>query len=418
MTKVCVVLSAVLSTLLMGNGLASQQDLPQKLTLADALEYARNHSPEILQAREHVGAAKGSEVTAGLRPNPTFSFNSESYPLFESSPGSFFNRQEMAMSVEQPVETARKRYWRERAASALRESTESQLDDAQRRLKLQVQESYSQVLLAQADLQSARELLADYDRILGINKARFEKGEISGGDFRRVEIERFRFLDDVLTLENNLRNAKVSLLATIGYPTVYQDFETAGSLEALPIKPSLEQLTADALRYRPDIAAQRFRISQAKNEQSLEKANVVPDISPYLGYKRDFGLNTLAFGIRVPLPVFNRNQGEVARSAAESRSQDFQLRMIEQDIRREVTQAYNNFQTQERRRQEIQNFYLQRAREARDIAAESYRLGASDLLVLLDTERTYREMARGFNRARYQAVVGRFELEATVGKEL
>ena len=179
----------------------------------------------------------------------------------------------------------------------------------------------------------------------------------------------------------------------------------------------LEQLTEDALRYRPDIAAQRLRVQQAANEHSLQKANALPTPAPFFGYKRDFGLNTLVFGVRLPLPLFNRNQGEVARAEAERRRENFRLVLTEQRIRQEVTEAFNNFQAQERRVREIEGFYLQRARESRDIAAESYRLGAVDLLVLLDTERTYREMVRTSNRARYQTVVGRFELEAAVGKE-
>ncbi len=407
----------VLGTLLVSCTLRAQSDLPDKFTLSNALDYARQHSPLLQAAKENVQAAKGSEVTARLRTNPSFNLNSESYPLFTSSPGPFFNRQEMSMTIEQPIETAHKRYWRHRVASASREATESQFDDTQRLLKLRVEQAYSEVLLAQADLESARSLLADYDRILAIQRARFDKGGISGGDLRRIEIERFRFLDDVLTSENNVRNAKAALLATIGYPNVYKDFKTEGALEANPVEQSIEQLTEDALRYRPDMAAERFRVSQAQNEFSLQKANAVPNVVPFAGYKRDFGLNTLAFGIQIPLPVFNRNQGEVARAQAERWGQDFRLLMTEQSIRQEVALAYNNFRTQERRLKELESFYIARARESRDIAAESYRLGAVDLLVLLDTERTYRELVRTLNRARYQTVVGRFELEAAVGRE-
>jgi cobalt-zinc-cadmium efflux system outer membrane protein len=383
-----------------------------------ALRYAREHSPALLAAREDIQAAQGTEVTAGLRPNPIFNLNSESYALFEPSPGNFLNRQELTMTIEQPIETGRKRYWRHRVASAAREFVESQADDMERLVKLRVEQTYSQVLLAQADLDSARQVLADYDRIVAINKARFEKGAISGGEFRRIEIERLRFLDDVIVSESNLRNAKVALLTEIGYPDVQRDFETSGSLDVRPVEESVEQLSEEALRYRPDLAAQRFRDRQAQNELSLQKANAVPNISPFVGYKRDFGLNTLAFGIRLPLQVFNRNQGEIARAAAERRSQDFRLLINERRIREGVAQAYNNFRAQERRLREIQDFYLQRARESRDITEESYRLGGIDLLVLLDVQRSYREVVRTFNRARYGAVVGRFQLEAAVGKEL
>lgn len=74
-------------------------------------------------------------------------------------------------------------------ASAFREATESQLDDSQRLLRLQVEQAYSEVLLAMADLESARSLLPDYGRILAVQRARFNKGSISGSDRIRAEGE-------------------------------------------------------------------------------------------------------------------------------------------------------------------------------------------------------------------------------------
>jgi cobalt-zinc-cadmium efflux system outer membrane protein len=408
----------LLGVLLVRCSLWAQHDLPEKLTLPEAVDYARQHSPLLQAAREDVRAAEGSEMTAGLRPNPTFNLNSESYPLYEPAPGPFFNRQELVLTVEQPIEIGGKRRWRQRVASAFRESVGAEADNAYRLVTLRVQQAYASVLLAQADLETAQQLLADYDKLLAVNKIRFEKGETSGSELRRAEVERLRFLDDVLLSETNLRNAKAALLAAIGYPTPQRVFETADSIEVRRVEQTLEQLTEDALRARADMMAQLLRVSQAENGRSLQKANALPTPSPFFGYKRDFGMNTLALGIRLPLPLFNRNQGEVARAEAEMRGEQFRLLMTEQRIRQEVTEAFNNFGTQERRLREIEGFYLQRARESRDIAAESYRLGGVDLLSLLDAQRSYREIVRTYNRVRYGAVIARFELEASVGKEL
>jgi len=392
--------------------------LPEKLTLPEALDYARQHSPLLQAARDDIQVAQGSEVTAGLRLNPSFNLNSESYPLYEASSGPFFNRQELVLTVEQPIELGGKRRWRQRVASAFRESVGAEADNTQRLLTLRIQQAYAAALLARADLDTAQQLLADYDKVLGVNKVRFERGEISGSELRRAEVERLRFLDDELLSEANLRNAKAELLTAIGYPNPQRDCQTVDSLEVRPVGQGLEQLTEDALRYRPDMTAQRLRVLRADNDRSLQKANALPTPAPFFGYKRDFGMNTLAAGIRLPLPLFNRNQGEVARAEAEMRREQFRLLMTEQRIRQEVIEAFNNFGTQERRLRELEGFYLQRARESRDIAAESYRLGGVDLLSLLDAQRSYREIVRTYNRVRYGAVIARFELEASVGKEL
>ena len=418
MTKLRLFFSFVLGATLAVPSPGQQRELSQRLTLGEALAYAREYSPILQVAREDVRAAEGNERTAGLRPNPSFNLNSESYPLYEPAPGPFFNRQELVLTVEQPIELGGKRRWRQRVASAFRESVGAEADNTQRLLTLRVQQAYASVLLAQADLGTAQQLLADYDKVLAVNKVRFENGETSGSELRRAEVERLRFSDDVLLSETNLRNAKPALLTAIGYPTPQMNFEAADSIEVRRVEQKLEQLTEDALRARADMTAQRLRVSQAENGRSLQKANALPTPSPFFGYKRDFGLNTVALGIRLPLPLFNRNQGEVARAEAEMRGEQFRLLMTEQRIRQEVTEAFNNFGTQERRLREIEGFYLQRARESRDIAAESYRLGGVDLLSLLDAQRSYREIVRTYNRVRYGAVIARFELEASVGKEL
>ena len=71
-----------------------------------------------------------------------------------------------------------------------------------------MQRAYLHAVLAKADYEVAQATLADIDRVLAINRARFEQGELSGVELRRLQVERHRFADDVLTPDLALKNAR------------------------------------------------------------------------------------------------------------------------------------------------------------------------------------------------------------------
>ncbi len=86
-------------------------------------------------------------------------------------------------------------------------------------------------------------------------------------------------------------------------------------------------------------------------------------------------------------------------------------------VRRDVQEAYQSLQTQAQKVRAMEQEYVPSARTARDIAQQSYRLGALDLIGLLDAERVYRETVRAYNVALFDYNASVFQLEAAVGKE-
>ena len=133
------------------------------------------------------------------------------------------------------------------------------------------------------------------------------------------------------------------------------------------------------------------------------------------GYKRDFGSNAVMFGVTLPLPLVNRNQGAIARAEAEARLAGNQLDITTAAVRLDVQRAINALDINRQRVDYIRRDYLTNAREARDIVLASYRLGAADLIDFLDAQRAFRETQRTFNRALYDERVSLFELGAAVG---
>lgn len=392
--------------------------IPTRLTLELATEILLLRNPTILRERENVAIARAGVIDARQLPNPQFDLVSESYPLFESDPGPFFNRQELVLRIGQPILTAGKRRKRTRVAEQDVVVAQALLQDTIRQLKLELKRRYYAVVLAKAEYELAREVLDQFDEIIRLNQVRYERGEVSGLDLTRVQTERLRFFNDLVASEVQLQNAKTALLELLGVENMTVDFDVVEKLEFSPVEIALASLQEEALVARADLTARRQQVERQIRQLSLEKALAYPDVVPFFGYKRDFGQNTVAFGVNIALPLFNRNQGGVVRASAQVEQDRHELQRVELAVRSEVQQAYQLVRAQERRVRALEALYVATARRARDIAQASYRLGALDLIAFLDAERAYRETLRGYYQALYEHQFAVFLLEAAVGKEL
>lgn len=392
--------------------------IPTRLTLELATEILLLRNPLILRERQNIAVARAGVTQARLRPNPEFEVTSESYPLFESNPGPFFQNNELIARVGQPIELGGKRGKRTRVAEQEVGVTQSLLQDTIRQLKLELKTRYYRVVLAKADLQLAREVLAQFDEIIELNRKRFEQGEISGLDLARVETERRRFFDDVVAAEVALVNAKTALLELLGSSDLEASFDVTEALVFQPIAAvAAEELHEQALEARADLKARREQVERERRQVAVEKSLGIPNLTPVVGYKRNLVDNAVFFGLKLDLPLFNRNQGEVARSIARVDQATYEVQRAELAVRSEVSQAYQAAQAEERRVRALEDTYIKTARKARDIAQASYRLGALDLIAFLDAERSYRETLHGYNQALFDHQIAVFSLEAAMGKD-
>ena len=197
----------------LGTGTSFGQELvvPDKLTLPDAVRIAVERNPALAAVRSDLDIAEAVRLDASRRLNPAMTFESEGYPLGQRP--SFFDNQDLALRFDQEIELAGRRALRTSAADASIDAARARIDDAHRLLSLDVQRAYFQAVLAAADRDVSQASLEEIDRAIDLNRSRFEEGEISGGDLRRLRVERLRFVDDVFAAELALRNARSALLA-------------------------------------------------------------------------------------------------------------------------------------------------------------------------------------------------------------
>jgi cobalt-zinc-cadmium efflux system outer membrane protein len=390
--------------------------VPARLTLDEALRLAESRSPSLAEARARTAAAEAETLGAARRPNPSLDLESRGYPLFEADHPAFWNNQELTIALDQEFEPGDRRRWRLEAAQFSAQASAAASLDALRRLRLEVQRAYVHVVLAQADGDAAKATLEDVDKVLSINRARYEQGELSGVELRRLQVERHRFADDALVAGLALRNARSRLLALLDVRPLDQPFEAVDTLPDPGTPPPAPPAPAPgAMSERADLRALRLEEQRAEADARLQHALRLPPFSFGGGYQRDFGTNAVVVRATIPLALANRNEAGRARAAAERGLAASRTAAASAAAELEAQLARNAVESNRARLAAIAGDYVRNAREARDIVLAAYRAGAATLIDYLDAQRALRDAMRAEHRARFDYHVSVFELEAAGG---
>jgi cobalt-zinc-cadmium efflux system outer membrane protein len=405
----------------------SNAEIPERLDLKKAVEMALANNPQLKAARDEIEIADADKLDASKRLNPAFSAYFEDYRLFHSDIGPFFQTQEITVRLDQEIETGGKRKFRTQAADLRNQAQKAQTDNVTRGLILEVRRAYFQAVLAQTNLENAETLLQEIDRVIELNRRRFEQGDISGAELKRVEVERLKFVEDVFASKLALVNAKSTLLFLFGLPQADTSFKLSGALlvdhgasmpaEGIPPPLPYPELERRAFSKRPDLMASMFEQKRADTETLHQQSLRSPNITITGGYKRNILDNTVVFGIALPLKVFNKNEGGIARAAAEKARADNVAAHTRSQILLDVQKAYNSAEINRQRVEYIEKESIQKADESRQIVLNAYRLGEIDLIHLLDAERAYRETRKTYNQALYEYRMSLYELGSAIGLE-
>lgn len=396
-------------------GPADAVRVPDRLTLDEALQLAEARSPALLEAQARTAIAEAEALGAPKRPNPTLDLESRGYPLFESDRPSFWDNQELTVAIDQEVEPGDRRRWRQEAAHLGVQASAAERLDLRRRLRLEVQRTYVRVVLAQADRDAARATLDDVDRVLSINRARYEQGELSGIEMRRLQVERHRFADDALVADLAVRNARSRLLALLNVRPLDQPFEAADVMPDVDASAPGVAGASGRVSERADLQALRLAEQRTEADAKLQHALRIPPFSFGGGYQRDFGVNAVVVRASIPLALWNRNEAGRARAAAERTLAASRTAAASAAAELEVQLARDAVESNRARVASIAGEYVKNAREARDIVLAAYRAGAATLIDYLDAQRAFREAQRAEHRARFDYRVSVFELEAAGG---
>jgi cobalt-zinc-cadmium efflux system outer membrane protein len=403
--------------------------LPPVLTMDDALHIFRERGFDLLIAEAQVAAAEGDATAAGAFANPqlfasvgrSFDYDARACPGCSATAWSIGLTDPSALSDL----INGKRGLRVEVARAAVEAARRSRDDALRMLSLQVRQAFLDGALQQSQLALARELAESTERTRALDERRLRSGAVSEAELARAEVAALQAQQSVDLAEQALTIARLQLAFLLGVRDPAPEFTIDSSLfdSALPEPgPPLDSLAREALEKRPDLLAASAQRARAEAALALARRQRVPDVALSAQYAQEgTGQNaleppTLTFGAQLPLPIFYRQAGEIARAEADLRAQRIAQEKLRAQALIDVRQASAAVEANRRLVQRLRTRLLGRARRVLDLAQVQYEKGAASLLELLDAQRTWAQIHADYLRDMREFWLSVFRLDAAVGR--
>ena len=396
----------------------TSQTAPTRITLDEAIRLALQHNHALLALRTTILQNQAQETTANLRPNPVISWDTQFIPLFQPSnftANYFENQAQFDIGIGYLFERGRKRQHRLEAAKDATAVTRAQVTDSERQLTFNVSQQFVNVLLAQSTVELAQQDHDSFQKTVEISEARYKAGDMSEGDLLKIKLQLLQFQSDVLTANLSKVQALTALRQQVGFESVPENFDVEGELDYAPVHAGLDDLKLLALQTRPDLQAAHLGVKAAQSQQSLAEANGKRDLNVSFDYTHTGSVNSAAFFFNIELPIFDRNQGEIARTRyLINQFQEQQSEAAEQVIS-DVVDAYQALHSNDQIIKLYRGGFVDEAQKSRDITEYAYRKGAASLLDFLDSERTYRANQLAYRQALASYMTALEQMRQAVG---
>jgi cobalt-zinc-cadmium efflux system outer membrane protein len=369
-------------------------------------------NPTLKAAQLNIDESQAAQITAFLRPNPDFTFSSDGTQIAPYDVNGIwrpFAGTQFLTSFSYLRERNRKRELRRDQAKEATTIAESTYLDQKRGLAFNLRGAFNQLLQAKAVLGNARENLAYWDRELGVFRTRFKAGDLAQVDLDRLESQRVQFESDFEGAMVNLRTAKIQLLMLLNARTPIEQFDVSGPFDFSDELKPLEEFRSIALNARPDLKAAEQNLELAKITHKLAVANgsTDPTFSMWWthnpAFNNPYGFNTLGASVSIPLRIFDRNQGEKARTQIDIGRNQRLRDANEAQVSSDVDSAYWTLIQNLNLLKPYKTKYLPLATAIRDRISFSYQNGGASLLDFLDAEKNYRD-----NRLAYLNLIGSY----------
>ncbi|MGB4782654.1 TolC family protein [Candidatus Methylomirabilis sp.] len=393
------------------------------LSLEDAVGLALRNSPELAVERRQIDVAKGALTKARVYPlNPEL----EIKPAVGSAKPRDLDKRVGTNAVEVVVSQTLqiKGQWGLRIEKATAELDRAgwTVSDAERRIRADVIRAWGDLLIAQERVKFFGEIVALNQTLFNISQQLFEADAVPRLDVLRAEVELRRALNDRTAEERNLAAARKELNLLIGRPSDFVHQAVGPLLYALGGL-NLERLKRTAMESRPDLKAMRAGLQAVERELAIAKAErFFPEVGASVGYSNDLAIDgrdqRVLFGIAIPLPLFNRRQGEIETVLGERSRQTAAVTFVGARIDKEVAQAYDRFVASQRIVEEFVKRIVPQQEENFHLLREGYEAGQFRLTDVLLGQREFVEGRLRYLEAAAQYNAFAVELERAVGVPL
>lgn len=403
----------------------------------DLVRIATERNRELLAARQDIVIAQGRIVQAGLRPNPSVNYDATTDRVFGAE-----GEGSLGLSYLHPIELGGKRDKRLDVARLELEQAQAGLAFRERQLQVDAKSQYGEALAAVENLRAVEQLRQLDEGMLRLTQARLNEGDVPKLDVNLVRVEVNRLRAQQLQFENRLRAALLRL-RTLSGMDADEVLKLRGELQAQLIELTLQAAEQLALENRQDLKAAKIAEEVAAAEIRLANAQVVPDITPFVGYRRErsvFGAGSLGpafnstglttgaslsktdqllnFGASVQLPFFNRNQGAIQQAAGRLTQARRTREFVELSVKRDVAISLNRYQSAREAVDLFQKEILPSGRDNLQIVNALYTAGQQPIFEVIAEQRRFIDSQNLYVEALKEYYLSLVDLERATGRPL
>ncbi len=382
-----------------------QQD-PKELTLSDSLDLALKANPDIAVALREREALSGTKVQAATRPNP---YVSTSIQDTRSA------TRQIYLQLNQEFELGNKRKARIDAADAFYSKADAELDSKQAEIHANVVLAYFEVLVAQERVKLAQSSVEVAESAFDVASKRVKAGKSSPVEQTKSAIAESSVKIELIQATTQLNNSRKRLSALWGDSA--PRFERAtGEVTIIPEVSHIEELQA-LIDDSPAVKIAKLEIIARDALTKIERSRAVPNITISAGVvnNQEVGLNQALFGLSIPIPVFDRNQGNVQEAVSRKFKAEDELVAIKNKIQTNLATQYERLSAARQSTLSFKNDILPNAQSAFNAANRGFSLGKFNFLDVLDAQRTLYQTKSQYINALLEAHQSIAEIERTLG---
>lgn len=385
----------------------------QGMSLAELTKTMLAGNKDLLAARESVVQAEARLQQARLRPNPSLDISKTTDAMFANEGDTAFG-----VTFSQPLELGGKRDKRINVEEISIQLSKAQIADAERQLTGKLRTLFVEASGAAARLDLFDRLERANQQMVSVMDVRLRSGDASRLDSQLLVAQTNQVRAQRLAAENQLSAAMLQIRALAGLSTegpLMLRQESAAEFEGTE-----ESLVLQALSQRQDLIAARLREQLEDAGVVLARTQVLPNLTPFVRYARESNPaltpgtskrffeqdNVMEFGVSIPLPFFNREQGNIAEAASRHAQARAEREALEISIRRDVLLAYRRYVSARRTVEILQRGVIQPNQDTVRIVQLAYDLGELRLLdvvaqqrVLIEAETSYADAQKELNSA-------------------
>ncbi|MCA1636600.1 MAG: TolC family protein [Acidobacteria bacterium] len=396
------------------------------LTVERLVEAGFSRRADLLAARQRLAIAEGRLIQAGLRPNPELEAEYGSARFLAGE-----GESELDVGVSQVFETGGKRRKRVAVARLDLQRTRAEVLALERQFAAEIRSAYARAVAAGNQLDTLERLIVINEELVRVTNERLKEGDVAPLELGLVSVETDRLRAQVSRTRAELESEIISLRALAGF-----EMTEPLRIAPLPDRPprldlNVSELTEIALRERPDLQAARLGEELGSARIRLAESQAVPNIAASVRYTRENSVtdiegigdivdkdNVLTFGVALEIPVFNKNQGEIASAVGERTEAVRQREFLEATIRRDVALAHRRYRAAAEALVLYAMRILPQSQKNVETVRAAYGLGEFSIFEVLQQQQRLVESETGYNEALRDYYTALAELERALGTPL